>query len=622
MERSMIKAFQLGFQLASLSIQQGGEASHTSLLVKFWICNMSLSLNISPKLIKAIMTLYTDVYRCFFEHILNSIDAAKQFFDRDSNSYSKPIEIRVWIRGTTYKDTLIRFEDNATGIDDITKITSSLGDSEKVGNKFLNGQFGVGIYSFLAICNTMKIATKVANSYEVSMIQIDSDIFEKKRTEQVELGRIIKYEHRNNRCWTTITLHNFLKDRFKEFSIEGLKKEIETHFESVLTRRNITVSIKYENDYPIVCKPFDYSAYNGPVYEKVITKLEYTHGRKYSVLGELLIQATPIKIFLKVTIDKALDRKPFFVINGIRIAEISDIKAFRTYSKGLIWSHPNVTGYIDVTGTLEPTIARNEFKNGKYSRAVFQTLLKYEDEIRRFVESHVNQIVIRQFHRLESILNEAVSDLARQISKKERKSLREGKGKVKASDLHNGEDIMKSFPLASTGESETVNIAPGMKRTRHGSRREPKERGTYEVMDKTIRTIELPVRVKNTKRNDTSQYADSFGFNILIDGENEPIKDKADKSLRSVLLGSNIVIYKKHPEFMKRLDDSIHGIPKISSSLITYLCNEILLHYKSQMLSGNKTNDGKALLNDFLESLYYLEDKLSGLKNKRISDFT
>jgi hypothetical protein len=567
------------------------------------------------------MSLYDDPNRCFFEYISNSIDAANQFYDTASNSYSKPIEIRTRFWGSSYKDAIIRFEDNITGIKDITKITSSLGDSEKAGNKFLNGQFAVGMYSFLAVCKTMKISTKVTDSPEVKMIQIDSDIFEKKRTEEVELGRILITESRNNNCWTTVTLHSFFKERFKDISFERLKREIETQFESILTRRNMTISIKHNDDYPVTCKPFDYSVYNGPVYEKVITKLEYTQGKKYSVLGNLHIQNSPIKIFLKVTTDKALDRKPFFVINGVRIAEIADIKAFRTCSKGLIWSHPNVMGYVDVTGTLEPTIARNEFKSTKYSKAVFQTLLKLEDEIKQFIEEHVNQIVISQFHRLETILNDAVSDLAKEINKKERTALREGKGKMKATDSHDGKEVMKRFEVVSYQEDEVTEDESAAEGKRYVGRRGQNKSGSIDKIDTSITTVDLPVIVKSSGRNNTSEYSDSFGFNILIDSENEPMKDKNDKYLRSVLFESNIVIYKKHPEFMKRLDNSIHGIPKITSSLITYLCCEILMHYKSYKFAEVDSKASKILFNDFLESLYFLDDKLSGLKNKRISEF-
>jgi len=578
-------------------------------------------LNISPKIIKSIMTLYDDPNRVFFEYLMNSIDQANLFFDKQSNSYSKLIDIRISIWGSTYKDTIIRFEDNTTGIDDISKITSSIGNSEKAESKFLIGQFAVGIYSFLAICNNMKISTKVMDSYEINSIEIRSDIFERKRTEEIEIGMILRTGSRTNNCWTSIALSEFIKDRFKEISIERLKSDIETHFEPILRRGNIVISIKNNDEDPVKCKPFNYSAYNGPVYEKEITRLEYTQGKKYSVLGELLIQKSPVRIFLKITTDKALDRKPFFVINGVRIADIADIRAFRTCSKGLIWSHPNVTGFIDVTGTLEPTIARDEFKNTKYSKALYQTLLKFEEEIKQFVEQNVNQIMISQFHKLESILNQAVNDLAKEINKKERSSLREGRGKIKATDMRNGEDVMKSFPLTSRQLSEANSQITNAVRRVQFHRRRQNAIDEAPKAEASISTIDLPVRINPTRRKDTSEYADSFGFNILIDSENEPMKDKNDKYLRSALFESNIVIYKKHSEFMKRLDDSIHGIPKISSSLVSYLCSEILLHYKSQKVTEDNRGDNKALLNDFLGSLYYLEDKLSWLKNKRISDF-
>jgi len=42
---------------------------------------MSISLNISPKIITSISTLYNDTNRIFMEYIDNSLDSAEDFFD-------------------------------------------------------------------------------------------------------------------------------------------------------------------------------------------------------------------------------------------------------------------------------------------------------------------------------------------------------------------------------------------------------------------------------------------------------------------------------------------------------------------------------------------------------------
>lgn len=582
---------------------------------------MSLALNISPKLIKSIVTMYNDSNRVFMEYIDNAIDSAdKHFFNKECNSYIRPIEIRIWFQNENHKNFIIRIQDNCAGIEDITKITSSLGDSEKANNSFLNGQFGFGMYSFMAVCNTMRVTSKVADKPDIRMIELHSELFNKKRAEEVNLGTILHTLSRSRNSWTTITLSDFIKDKYREISVNGLKREIEKHFEIILSRRNIKIIIVKDDNPPVECKAFDYAAFDGPDKTIQIKQLEYTHSKRYSVLGQIKLGSSPVKIYLKVIKDKAIDRKPFFVIKGRRIADVADIKAFRTCSKSLIWSHPNVTGYIDATGILEPTIARNEFKNTRHSKSLFRTLLEYEDEIKAFVEENVNNAIIGQFHRLESILSKAMSDLAQEINKKERNILRNGNDRIRISNSKSGMEVIKNFEI-STQEGTTLFEVPAHGHTQRRSGRREESIEASRDIEYNGTNLELPVNMNNSRDRDNSEFADSSGFNIVIDSENEPMKDRNDKYLRSVLFDSNIVIYKKHPEFSKRLDISVHGIPKISSSLVTYLCSEILVHYKSHN-NNNELTDNKLLFNDFLESLYYLESKLSWLRNKKISEFS
>ena len=54
---------------------------------------MSINLNISPRIIPSIATLYNDTNRIFMEYIDNSIDSAEEFYQEENNSYSKEINI-------------------------------------------------------------------------------------------------------------------------------------------------------------------------------------------------------------------------------------------------------------------------------------------------------------------------------------------------------------------------------------------------------------------------------------------------------------------------------------------------------------------------------------------------
>jgi hypothetical protein len=58
---------------------------------------MPINLNISPKIIPSIATIYNDVNRIIMEYIDNSLDSAENFFNIENNKYDKPINIDIKI---------------------------------------------------------------------------------------------------------------------------------------------------------------------------------------------------------------------------------------------------------------------------------------------------------------------------------------------------------------------------------------------------------------------------------------------------------------------------------------------------------------------------------------------
>ncbi|MBK7255325.1 MAG: hypothetical protein IPI04_15810 [Ignavibacteria bacterium] len=88
-----------------------------------------------------------------------------------------------------------------------------------------------------------------------------------------------------------------------------------------------------------------------------------------------------------VSSNMELNRSPVFINKGRRIIEISKVDQFRSNQRSSIWSNPNVTGYISVTGILEPTPTRKDFRSTYLLKALFYTLNKLEPEIKDFVEN-------------------------------------------------------------------------------------------------------------------------------------------------------------------------------------------------------------------------------------------
>lgn len=561
--------------------------------------------------------MYTDTNRVPMEYLDNSFDSAESLYDKTTNSYSRPIEIKVEIIGSTYKDAIVKIKDNCLGIDDINRVTNSLGNSKKTADEYANGQFGFGMYSFLAICNNITIATKVSESNIDRTIALNSKMFDKASVDEVEIGMILERIRLRNdgSSYTNIVLSGFDKDKFREFSSDSLKTEIEKHFEILLRRGNISVVITNPNNASQLCSPFDYAAYEGAQYEKIIDSLEYIHSKKYNTKRRIDICEKPIKVFLKITNNKVLDRKPFFVLKNRRISEISNVKAFNSLSKSMIWSHPNVTGYIDISDLLQPTISRMDFKNTKESKALFQTLLKIEPEIKKFVEENIGILVNSRFEKLGKILSDALRNLALKDAIERQKGLSEGRGNL-SNNKANGSSQNKKFNVFNI-EAET--------HAERNERNEEPQNDNSRVGKKKPKisenTIELPVNVNEAKKA-SNKKDESAGLNIKIDFENEPMKDINNKPIRSLLTDSELIIYKRHPEFEKRLDITMHGIPRISTSLITYLCCEILVHYKLIENSFNIKNDSnRDILNEFVEQLHLLEANLKHIENIRISDF-
>ena len=124
---------------------------------------MSIQLKISPKLIKNIADLYNDTNRIFMEYIDNALDSAEKYYVPNENRYQKSITITLKIIGSSYKDGTVTIEDNCTGISNITKVVQKIGDSDKSGQFTTNGQFGFGMYSFMAACGELAIYSKFEN---------------------------------------------------------------------------------------------------------------------------------------------------------------------------------------------------------------------------------------------------------------------------------------------------------------------------------------------------------------------------------------------------------------------------------------------------------------------------
>lgn len=630
---------------------------------------MSSILQISPRILKSFATIFFVFSRIIMEFIDNSVDAAERFYIPETNSYSKNIEITIELDGNSHEYARLIIKDNCTGIKDLSKLLSSVGSSSKIEEISTNGQFGFGIYSFLALCKSLTINTKHLDNSYVERVKLNASALDVPESqgaqftiEKIPISTYEPTETPSPRTW--IILENFDKERFKDIDIKILWNEIQKHFELILRRNNIKITVidfkrrrSDGNQTVHYCLPFNYESFDGISYEKTLTELEYIKGKKHSSVEKLDISSTPVKIFLRILSKKSLDRKPVFIIKGRRIAEVSDIKDFKTFSKNQIWSNSNVTGYIDVTGIVQPDISRTGFQQSVKTKALFYTLLKLEGEIKDAITSCISANSASDFKLFEDELKKALKNLTNK--KKRNNQKKQNNNSDKNSKLEKGKHLLK--------KDITIN-APVLLDTLVNSTNETKgEDYLYDFRDQsntfsilyserinsndesnnlnnliqkrisdqreqvTLSIYEKSKAVRNNENPEDSMDANSFnldGIGIKLDKQSEPRTDENDKPLRSTLLSGNIIIYMKHPLFQERLTISEDGFQRITSDIITYFAAEIITQYMILSMSDNTEEPSdleiytKHVLWKYVELLHNYIIGLKHLEGKKLSELS
>lgn len=578
---------------------------------------MSTRVHISPKILNSIASLYNDTNRIFMEYIDNSLDSADQhYFDKTLNSYSRPIEILLKIEGKTAKDGRVLILDNCFGITNFTKIVSRIGNSDKKEQAWTNGQFGYGIYSFMAACEKLEVTSKLENGSAL-FLPISRKEFDKSRQEDIKLPDPKILPSFNYESGTKVILSEFDKEMWKVIDVQILKDEIEKHFELMLNRKNLTIKIINANKEEYVCAPFDYETLAGEVYEDYLTDLHIS--RKKGVLFETKKIENPIHIFLKMTKGITTNKPPVFISKGRRICEIKDVKSFKSTHKGDIWGHPNVTGFIDLNSLLGPTIARTDFKNDKDSRMVYQTLFDLEDLILEHVRKVNMETEERHYQQLEDVLNKALSKLAKMDAMSYRTEYLSGGNTGLAGGAY-GMSVGDEFGDKDRGDGDEIeNPSDSVNNAEDNS-------GLSNDAGKIPSDNDGGKNPKNQQK-DESEFAGEArkrsGFNIKISEEDPQVDGTSGKAYRSIWDGSYIIIYKNHPDFQSRVSHSHQGETKITERLISYLASEITVHYKD--LFFNKMQNGqpeynKAMFESFVDFIYQFEKMLQDFRGKNLSE--
>lgn len=580
---------------------------------------MGIQVNISPRIITSIASLYNDVNRIFLEYIDNSLDSAEQFYDKENNRYTKPINIEIKINGTKYQNGKVEIIDNCVGMANLEKIVQSIGNSDKKAQPWTNGQFGYGIYSFMASSQNLDVISKYqnCNAYKLNINRKDFNVDDVSDLHFDDLERV-RFEQETG---TKVCLSGFDKEMWKDIDIEMLNNEIEKHFELLLLRDNLSITFN-NNGNITLCDSYDYDRFDGYEFIDSFKNLESSKGRKFPQLFSFNLD-NPIKIYLKLSEKEKLDKPPVFIKSGRRIAAIKDVKSFRSKHRSDIWNHPRLTGYVDLGTFLEPTIARTDFKNTPKSKAVFNALFEIEKEILEFISDVNKQQDQRHYRALEDHLNKALSKLAKQDLMNYRTEYGGGNSTNLAGGGTGNKELVEGVGSKDRGDGTIENPGGNLIGENDG------EGLGYQETDKTTDVPGMNNGDGASDKENDKPWEDSefkgdekkkSGFNINIKTFFCPKKENGDL-VRSDLIGGTIEIYSQHPDFETRVDKSRTGEKRISQRLITYIAGEITVHYKDKLQTrGGQPEYDKKLFENLVEFIYKFEELLKGLNGKNLAD--
>lgn len=86
--------------------------------------------------------------------------------------------------------------------------------------------------------------------------------------------------------------------------------------------------------------------------------------------------------------------------------------------------------------------------------------------------------------------------------------------------------------------------------------------------------------------------------------------------MRSVKRGSEITVFKKHPDFQDRLSNNSKGQFIMNERISYYLAMEIMTHMHKELQVASDDNSDSTL-SDFATSVYELEKELKSLVGKK-----
>jgi hypothetical protein len=507
-------------------------------------------------LLNEIAKRYPSAPRILMEYLDNGLDDAEALFRTSGGRY--PYDIRIEIRIDTRRGE-VTIKDNCRGMREETlrRVVRKVGESQKRGCTWVNGQFGFGVHAFRAAASSIAFRTKH---------QFDDHIvlqFNRDQHRGLRPPVVVEDEFpTDTKTGTIVTLTGFDPIWWSELNAESVKHEIGVHFERLLARPRLVITVRQDDAQPVRCGAFDYDSVPG---EQFARELLIEHeGRTY-----------PIEVSLKVCSLPVPDRTPRFFARGRRVNEVRNIRSFISKSRHRtsVWNHDHLIGYIEVGEAVSPVITRDDFVRTQRRLKLYEAILRIEDELKAALDSINQQQRDRRLNRLEDLLRKVLSEMARQDALRYRSEVA-GRGQDEPIQGQGGSAVGEA-PRGPTQREATGGRGQGG--AGEGNGRGPTGAGHGDFPG----TGEggLPPESSCIPANQSAATRCKSGFDIKF--MHLP-PDSEGRVRRSRLLEGTIIINVGHEDFRSRLDHSRQGQARVTERLINYLAGVVSIHYKDQ----------------------------------------
>jgi len=547
---------------------------------------------------------YESTERILMEYVDNALDDAENLYRENDNTYPYPIKIEVIL---DVENQHVTIRDNCRGMDKeiLERIIRNVGESQKRGLTWVNGRFGFGVQAFRAAAEAIRFQTKPVDGPHFAL-----ELQRNQHTGIPGAKPLAEPFPSNIGTGTQVVISTFEDEWFESVTAGSIKQEIESHFERLLARPNLEITVYEAGEEPLRCEPFRYRDIPGLAIHRTLN-LEYS-GQIY-----------PVELHLKVADFEVPGRTARFFARGRRVNHVAEIKSFirKSIFRTGVWGHPHLLGYIEVGEIVRPVITRDDFVRNQGRKIFYDAILGLENEIKNALDRINEAQRDTTLNRLEDVLREVLDSIARQ----DRRQLRlhtaaQRKPKTaKTRKEEAGQPADQSYRSSPDGAESNMSPASSQEsqagwHNQNGGADISTIDGTVDNNGHSKPTNPIPgpdgdVKFSYEVEQPKPVQRRRSGFDIQFF---EIPPDAHGQVKRSYLVDATIYINVAHPDFQERMTYTRAGQPKVTERLGAYIAATVSIHYKDQFYAqyGTMPDRRDLLFDEQVDFIFRLESAL------------